>query len=499
MRLAILAAAALFGAAASDVQAARPNILYIMSDDHAYQAVGAYGSILNETPNIDRIAAAGVRFDRCYVTDSICGPSRACLLTGKYGVHNGVRDNYTAFDGSQVTFPKLLQQAGYQTALIGKWHLKSDPTGFDHWDILPGQGKYYRPDFISPAGQRAEPGYVTEITTRLAVEWLKKGRDRDRPFCLLVHHKAPHRPWNPGTAHLGETAATEFPEAATLLDDYATRSEAARTAEMRISQMTLSTDLKVWAPDDNNRAWLYGHMTPQERAAWERTIDPRYKEFQRLNLAGDARTRWMYQHYLQDYLECIASVDDSVGELLDCLDEAGLAEDTIVVYTSDQGFYLGEHGWFDKRFMYEQSLRTPLVVRWPGVAEPGRVEGRIASNVDFAPTFLDAAGAAIPAAMQGRSLRSLAAGSEAPGWRTSFYYNYHEGPTRDHAVERHEGVTTGRHKLIRFTEIDAWELYDLEADPEEVRNSYDDPALELIQSELTAELKRLKAELSIRD
>ncbi|MAT69049.1 MAG: sulfatase [Planctomycetaceae bacterium] len=477
--------------------AARPNVIFIMSDDHAYQAIGAYGSALNTTPHIDRLAAEGVRFDRCYVTDSICGPSRATMLTGRYGAHHGVRDNYTEFDGSQTTFPKLLQRAGYQTAMIGKWHLGSEPTGFDHWDILPGQGKYYRPDFLSPAGKREEPGYVTDVITRLTLEWLRAGRDAERPFALLMHHKAPHRPWNPGVDHLGETAARTFPEPATLRDDYATRSAAARDAEMRITQMRLSPDLKTWAPDDGHRQWLYKHMTAEERAAWEQRIDPRLAEYQQLNPQGDAKLRWMYQHYLRDYLECIAGVDDSVGAVLDYLDESGLADNTIVVYTSDQGFYLGEHGWFDKRMMYEQSLRTPLVVRWPGVARAGAVETRIASNVDFAETFLDAAGVEPPPEMQGRSLRPLLTGEPAPDWRTSFYYHYYEGRQRDHAVYKHEGVTTGRHKLIRFYPINAWELYDLQADPQEVANKYGDPAYAEVQAELTAELQRLRTELRI--
>jgi arylsulfatase A-like enzyme len=475
----------------------RPNIVLIMTDDHAYQAISAYGSILNNTPHIDRLAAEGMRLDRCYVTDSICSPSRATILTGKYGHLHGVRDNYTRFDGSQPTFPKLLQAAGYQTALIGKWHLQSDPTGFDYWDILPGQGKYYRPDFRCPKGVRKVSGYVTDRITQFADEWLRKRRDPDKPFLLMVHHKAPHRPWDPGIDHLGDFADAPLPEPSTLRDDHRGQGTAARVAEMRITQMRPSPDLKVWKTDDPHRKWLYDHMTPQERAAWEKTIDPRWEEFGDDRLSGDERLGWMYRHYLEDYLGCVASVDEGVGTLLDSLHELGLEENTVVVYTSDQGFYLGEHGWFDKRFMYEQSLRTPLLVRWPGVIAPGSTEDRIVSNVDFAPTLLDAAGESVPADMQGESLLPLWKGENPPKWRQSFYYNYHEGVHRDHKVSRHEGVTTGRHKLIHFFPLAEWELYDLQADPEELHSVYGLPRYAHLQGELTAELERLRRELGM--
>jgi arylsulfatase A-like enzyme len=488
-----------FSALSIDVaQAAqRPNILFIMSDDHAYQAVSAYGSNRNTTPNIDRIAAEGVRFHRCYVTNSICGPSRATILTGKYSHKNGFLDNQSKFDGSQTTLPKLLRAAGYQTAVVGKWHLVSDPTGFDHWDILPGQGQYYRPDFISAKGKRSVPGYVTDVTTDLALDWLETGRDKTKPFFLMVHHKAPHRPWEPAAEKLAKFARQTFTEPATLLDDYANRGGAARRAEMRIGQMEPSTDVKLWTKDATSRKLVFNRLTKSEREAWEQYADPRGGEFKRANPQGDDRTRAFYQLYMRDYLACIESVDDSVGRLLDYLDTSRLVENTIVVYTSDQGFYMGEHGWFDKRFMYEESLRTPLVMRWPGVAKPGGVEERIVSNVDFAPTFLEAAGVEAPEDMQGASFAPLVRGESPADWRKSFYYHYYEGVERVHSVYKHEGVTTGRAKLINFYPIGEWELYDLEKDPHEMVNVYGRPEYSELQKDLHAELERLRQELEV--
>lgn len=479
--------------------ATRPNILFIMSDDHAYQSIGAYGSTMNETPHLDRIANEGVRFDRCYVTDSICGPSRACILTGKYGHLNGVRDNYTEFDGSQSTFPKQLQKAGYQTAIIGKWHLKSDPTGFDHWDILPGQGKYYRPVFRTSAGKRDVPGYVTEVTTDLAVEWLEGGRAQDKPFMLMVHHKAPHRPWDPAAKYLDEYRE-KIPAPETLGDNYSGRASAVSDAQMRIEQMRLSPDLKVWEKEDRHRKWLYSHMSPEELAAWEKLRDPRLEKWNKNTPQSDlARRRAMYQMYLQDYLGCINSIDDSVGRLLGALDQEGLADNTIVIYTSDQGFYLGEHGWFDKRLMYEESLRTPLLVRMPTKEDGGRVEKRIVSNVDFAATLLAAAEAGPMPGTQGASFLPILDDEEVPNWRGAFYYNYHEGRERDHAVARHEGVTNGTQKLIHYYEEGEWELYDLASDPHEVRNVYGEAAYANLQSELQQQLIELRRELRAPD
>jgi arylsulfatase A-like enzyme len=466
--------------------ARRPNILFVMADDHASQAVGCYGSRLNRTPAIDRIAREGIRFDNCFCTNGICAPSRAVILTGKHSHLNGVRDNAVAFDGSQTTFPKLLRAAGYETALLGKWHLKSDPTGFDRWTILPGQGEYYNPDLIEMGRTSRRPGYVTDILTDLAADFLRSGRDASKPFLLMLHHKAPHRNWQPAERHLALFDDAVFPEPPTLRDDYATRSRAAAEQEMTIrDHMTLGSDLKLGPPPER--------LDAAQRQAWERAYGPKREAFQKAGLSGDALLRWKYRRYLQDYLGCVAAVDESVGRLLDVLDETGLAEDTLVVYTSDQGFFLGEHGWFDKRFMYEESLRMPLVVRFPGRVRPGSVNADIVSNIDFAPTFLDAAGRGKPGAMQGRSFLPLLLGRTVAGWPESFYYHYYEFPAV-HMAKRHYGVRTKRYKLIRFYhDIDSWELYDLEADPLETRNVYGDPAYAEVRRDLEAELARLQA------
>ncbi len=464
----------------------RPNVLFIMSDDHASQAVGCYGSALNRTPGIDRIAREGIRFDRCFCTNGICAPSRAVILTGKHSHLNGVRDNRDVFDGGQPTFPKLLRAAGYETALLGKWHLKSDPTGFDRWAILPDQGDYYNPDFIENGVTSRRPGYVTDILTDLAVDFIEERRASGRPFLLMLQHKAPHRNWQPAERHLGLYDNAVFPEPPTLLDDYAGRSRAAVEQEMTIrDHMTLDSDLKLGPPP--------ARLDAAQREAWERAYGPKRAAFERAGLEGEPLLRWKYRRYLQDYLGCIAAVDEGVGRVLDALDRTGLAADTLVVYTSDQGFFLGEHGWFDKRFMYEEALRMPLVMRWPGRIRPGSVGGEMLSNLDFAPTFLDAAGLGKPAAMQGRSFLPLLLGRGVAGWPESVYYHYFEFPAV-HMAKRHYGVRTKRHKLIHFYEdIDAWELYDLERDPREVRNVADDPAYAGVRRELEAELARLRS------
>lgn len=486
----------------------KPNILFIMSDDHAYQAISAYGSKLNKTPNIDRIAAAGMRFERCYVTNSICGPSRACILTGKYSHKNGHYSNEREFDVAQQTFPKLLQKAGYQTALIGKWHLGTEtmPTGFDHWLILQGQGFYYQPRMITPLGPVELVGYATELITEQSLAWLEHGRDREKPFLLMMHHKAPHRPWDPAPRHLGDYAETTFPEPKTLFDDYQHRASAASLAEMRIADHmnTIGPDLKAWDEprlntkrQNQERNWFYNRMTVPQEKAWKKSYLKKNEPFYRGDLQSKELTRWKYQRYMQDYLSCVTSVDDSVGEVLDYLDKSGLADNTIVVYCSDQGMYLGEHGWFDKRFMYEESLRTPLLVRWPGVTKPGAVDDHIVSNVDFAETFLDAAGVNVPTDMQGRSFVPLLAGIALKNWRKSFYYHYYEGFKGTHAVCEHYGVTDGRHKLIHFYKIDEWELFDLEKDPQELHSVYGDATYAPVQQRLRGELERLRTELQV--
>lgn len=481
-----------------------PNILLIIADDHAYQAIGAYGSVLNETPNIDRIANAGIRFDRALVTNSICAPARAVILTGKYSHVNGVLDNVDDFDGSQPTFPKLLQAAGYQTAAFGKWHLKSEPTGFDEWEVLPGQGHYYNPDFRTPAGIVRREGYVTDIATDLAIDWMESGRNAERPFFVWLGHKAPHRNWMPGPDHLTTYADTTFPEPPTLFDDYNGRAPGAATQEMEIDRhMTLMYDLKLRPAGPTTLDWERSfwasteeRLTDAQMATWDAAYGERNAKFLADPFEGDDLVRWKYNEYLKDYLRTIASVDDNVGRVLDYLDESGLADNTLVVYTSDQGFYLGEHGWFDKRWIYEESLRTPLLMRWPGRIEAGRATAALAANLDLAPTFLEIAGAPVPGDLQGTSLAPLLRGEPDAIPRDSFYYHYYEseGP---HAVPVHYGVVTDRYKLIRYPELDAWELFDLEVDPHELTNRYADPALAEVHSRLAAELNRLRTELGV--
>lgn len=484
--LAILAAEP---ARAADAQ--RPNILFIFSDDHAYQALSAYGSRINETPNLDRIAHEGMRFDHCYVTNSICAPSRAAVLTGKYSHNNGHYVNGQKFDGSQQTFPKLFRTAGYQTAVIGKWHLRTEPTGFDHFDVLIGQGPYYNPP-MNRNGQRMEHvGYTTEVITELTLEWLKSGRDESKPFMLMYQHKAPHRAWDPGPNQLNLYDDTHIPEPPTLFEDHGLRGKAVRQHDMGIGETMGRRDLKFVGPRN---------LTPDQQALWDAAYGPKNAQFFAMQLRGDALVRWKYQRYIKDYLRCVASLDEQVGRVLDELANQGLAENTIVVYSSDQGFYLGEHGWFDKRWMYEQSLRTPLLVRWPGVVNAGTFCDEIVSNVDFAATLLEAGGIEVPTDLDGRSFVPLLRGERPADWRESFYYHYYEYP-RWHFVRRHYGVTNRRYKLIHFYEKDVneWELYDLQFDPYELNNVYSNPAYQRVRNQMRAELKRLRSELRVPD
>ena len=473
--------------------AERPNILFIFTDDHATQAISAYGGILKDvapTPHLDSIAEQGMRFDRCMVTNSICGPSRAAILTGKYSHLNGfiVNEN-TEFDGSQQTFPKILQTHGYQTSVIGKWHLGSEPTGFDHWEVLVGQGYYYNPDFRTPNGKIREEGYVTEIVTDKALTWLEN-REKDKPFMLMMQHKAPHREWSPEPKYFHAFDGITMPEPETLFDDYKGRGTAAQTQDMSIRvTMELGKDLKVKKFDtkgefaDRNQ----NRMTPEQLALWDAAYEPRSQAVLKAKPTGDDLVRWKYQRYIKDYLRCIKSVDDSVGRVLEFLEANGLAENTIVIYSSDQGFYLGEHGWFDKRWMYDESYRTPLLVKWPGKVKPGSVNTDLVSNLDFAQTFLEMTGACQPEGMQGASLVPILKGGTPDNWRKSHYYHYYEFPGW-HMVQRHEGVYDGRYKLMNFYDIDEWELYDLETDPQEMQNQFGNP-------DYTFQVKRLKKEL----
>lgn len=476
----------------------RPNIIFIMSDDHAYQAVSAYGGPLAElapTPNIDRLANQGMRFNHCLVTNSICGPSRAAILTGKYSHLNGFIDNTigSKFDFTQPTFTKVLQGAGYKTAIIGKLHLGGTPTGFDYYDILPGQGAYYNPTFINQSGEYNMEGYTTEIITDKTIAWLDSAKNSEQPFMVMMQHKAPHRAWDPGPNELGMYEDIDFPEPETLFDDYSGGRDAAKLNNMSISTtMYMDRDLKM--TDAPRRG-----LNETQLAKWDSIFKPAYEEFKKTNPTGEELVRFKYQRYMRDYLSCVSAVDKSVGKLLDYLKENGLDKNTIVVYTSDQGFYLGEHGWFDKRWMYKESLRTPLVVRWPGVTEPGSVNNDLVSNLDFGETFLDVAGAEIPEDMQGSSLVPILKGETPADWRKAHYYHYYEHPS-EHNVMRHYGITTDKYKLIHFYyDMDDWELLDLEKDPMEMKNVYNDPAYADVQQDLHRQLEDLREKYNDND
>ena len=477
--MAVLAVLAGRAAAAAD----RPNILFIMADDHGYQAISAYGHGINKTPNIDRLAREGMRFDRCFVTNSICGPSRAVILTGKYSHLNGFIRNGNTFDGSQQTVAKLLRKAGYETAMFGKWHLKSKPTGFDYFHVLIGQGPYYNPRMLTPEGRVKHTGYTTDIITDELLKWLKN-RSSDRPFFAMYHHKAPHRNWQPGPKYLTRYDGETIPEPATLFDDYSGRGTPAKTQKMTIADDLNPNDLKL----SRQRA-----LNEAQRKPWDAVYGPKNEAFRKANLQGKELVRWKYQRFVKDYLRCIDSVDENVGRVLDYLDESGLAKNTVVFYTSDQGWYLGEHGWFDKRWMYEESFRTPLLVRWPGHVRPGSVNRDLVMNLDFAETFLQIAGAAVPDDMQGRGMVEVLEGKTPSDWRQSVYYHYYEYPG-PHSVRRHYGVRTDRYKLIYFYEpdVDEWELYDLEADPHEMKSVYSDAKYADVVKKMKAELKRLR-------
>jgi arylsulfatase A-like enzyme len=480
-----------------------PNIIFIFADDHATQAVGAYGSRfapLNPTPNIDRLAEEGMLFRSAFVTNSICAPSRAVILTGLFSHLNGVPTNAERFDSTQVTFPQLLREAGYQTAMVGKWHLKSEPVGFDYWEVLPGQGVYYNPDFRTPEGMVRDTGYVTDLITDKVLTWLESDRDPMRPFMLMYQHKAPHREWMPGPDHLSTYSDVEIPEPPTLFDDYVGRTTATQTQAMSIDgDMTFGYDLKLWPNTVNPDHRLNGtvertrdRMTEEQLAAWDAVYGPVSASFSGVPPAGADLIRWKYRRYMEDYLGSIRSIDDNLGRLLDFLEESGLADNTVVVYNSDQGFFLGEHGWFDKRWMYEESLRAPLVVRWPGVVEPGSENDDLIQNLDFAQTFLDMASVPAPEWMQGRSLVPLLEGETPGDWREAIYYQYYEFPGV-HSVQRHYGIRTQRYKLIHYYLIDEWELFDLVSDPDELLSVYDEPEYSEVRRELETGLAELRA------
>ncbi len=469
----LLGSAAFAAFARRAAGAERPNILYIMADDHASHAISAYGSVINKTPNLDRIATGGIRLTNCFCTNSICTPSRAAILTGQYSNRNGVYTLNDQIDPKRNNVAKELQTAGYQTAMIGKWHLGTNPTGFDHWNILPGQGVYYDPEFISSAGRKKYQGYCTDLIADFTLDWLKK-RDPSKPFFAMCHHKAPHRPWQPAPKYQDMLKDQTVREPDNLYDHYTGKARSVAEVKMRVGENMTKTDVKQDIPPD---------------------------------LKGDALRKWAYQPYIKDYLRCIQSVDDNVGRLLDYLDAENLARNTIVIYTSDQGFYLGDHGWFDKRLMYEEALRMPFLMRYPGAIKAGTVNRDMVLNIDFAPMFLDYAGARAPSDMQGRSFRANLEGHTPHDWRKAMYYRYWMHNDNDHHVPGHYGVRTDRWKLIYYYNKalgmkgafdngapPEWELYDLRSDPHEMKNLYPDPKYAKVVSDLKTQLAKLQQE-----
>ncbi|VGO20789.1 sulfatase family protein [Pontiella sulfatireligans] len=487
--------------------AERPNILFLFSDDHALNAISAYGGPLAEvapTPNIDRLATSGAVFENSFVANSICGPSRACILTGKHSHKNGFLYNSgNPFDGTQWTVASALNNAGYATAVIGKWHLKSTPVGFDHWEVYPGQGQYYNPIFLQMDGSTEQAmGYATDVTTDKAIDWLDS-RDKNKPFFLMCQHKAPHRTFSPALRHLGAFDGITIPEPDNLFDDYATRSRTLPGNEMEIGQhMHWMYDLKLRKDEhtgvtlpgpDQHPAIEYNRMTDEQKTAWDAYFGPLNKkflaEFNKGKMSKQDVLCWKYQRYIKNYLSTVKSVDENIGRMLDYLEENGLAENTIVIYSSDQGFYLGEHGWFDKRWMFEESFKMPFLISWPGVIKPGSRPQELIQNIDYAPTFAEAAGITVPSDVQGMSLLPVFKG-EVSDWRKSVYYAYYE--VGEHNVPVHFGVRTKQHKLIHFPATDEWNLFDLEADPCEMKNLFDNPEYANVQKKMTAEYYRVR-------
>jgi arylsulfatase A-like enzyme len=488
-----------------------PNIIFIMSDDHAYQAISAYDNRLIQTPHIDRLAEEGMLFTNACVTNSICAPSRAVILTGKHSHLNGKIDNRMPFDTTQMTFPQLFQRGGYRTAMFGKLHFGNNPKGVDDFMILPGQGNYINPRFVTAEGDTTIEGHATEIITDLTLDWLRGQEGSDEPYMMMYLHKAPHRPWWPSPEKFAEFYEKEFPEPPTLFDDYEGRGTAARTAEMNLlNHMQYMHDSKVY-PEVVERMGAavqpetgggeggfygpYNRATEAQKAAYKPTLDKIAADFEANwpTMTEEEKMRWKYQRYMQDYLASISMVDDNIGRLLDYLDETGQAENTIVVYTSDQGFYLGEHGWFDKRFIYDESFKTPLLVRWPGVVAPGSRSSEMVQNLDYAQTLLDAAGLTQPDDMQGESLMPLLSGDTSAWTRDAVYYHYYEYPAV-HQVKRHYGIVTEDYKLVHFyDDVDEWELYDRRADPNEMLSVYNDPDYAETVDRLKKKLAELRA------
>ena len=503
----------LFLSLLSCTAAERPNIVFLFSDDHALEAISAYGGRFKDiapTPNIDRLAKDGAVFERSYCTNSICGPSRASILTGKHSHINGFKNNDTdSFDGSQPTFPKYFQKAGYQTAIIGKWHLVTQPTGFDHWEILPGQGSYYNPDFLEMDGSKKRvEGYVTDIIADKALDWLKNQRDKDKPFVLMCQQKAPHRNWVPAPRHYHLFDGQKMPEPSTLFDDYSGRSKVLTEQEMSIAKNfywgwdTLlpgkPTDPRFQPGMENGE---YNRMTPGQKAAFDQAYASENNQLLADLAAGKlddaAVTRWKYQRYIKDYLRCVRALDENIGRVLDYLDESGLAKNTIVIYSSDQGFYLGEHGWYDKRWMFEESLSMPFLIRWPGVVASGVRSKALIQNIDYAPTLLEAAGLPIPPDIQGRSLVPVFknAGVAPDDWRKGIYYAYYGEGT--HNVAAHDGVRNDRYKLFYIPKTKEWQLFDLQNDPQELKDVHADPKYDSVLSDMRKLYQELRGQYQV--
>jgi arylsulfatase A-like enzyme len=484
--------------------AEKPNIVFIFTDDHACQSIGAYGSKINKTPNIDRLADEGGIFLNSFCANSICGPSRACILTGKHSHKNGFKSNGAGkFNGEQFTFPQVLQKSGYQTALFGKWHLGSNPTGFDDWEILPGQGSYYNPNLYTKDKKTKYEGYSTNVVTDLSLNWLEK-RDKKKPFLLMCQHKAPHRSWSPDLKHLKNYSGKDVPEPATLFDTWENRSStlAKNTASIK-NHFFWGWDMKFQMDVPFGTEWEnklkdgeYRRMTPEQKKVWDAHYKPLNEKFIKDAPTGKDLMRWKYQRYIKNYLRCIDSVDENVGRVLDYLDKNDLTKNTIVIYSSDQGFYLGEHGLYDKRWMFEESLKMPFIIRWPGKINPGSKFKQLIQNIDYAPTFLEACGVKMPADanVQGKSFVSLLGNPKAE-FRDAIYYHYYE--KGGHGVPLHEGVRDSRYKLINFYDDDGLNLFDLEKDPNEMMDQSKNPEYKEILSTMKAKLEKVRSKYEL--
>ena len=484
----------------------RPNIVFFFTDDHAPHAIGAYNGWLksvNPTPEIDKLADDGMLFENSFCTNSICGPSRAVIMSGKHSHKNGFMNNGNSFDWNQQIFPKILRAAGYHTALYGKSHLKGKPQGFDSWAVLPGQGDYYNPAMLTPKGRKIINGYCTDIVTDMAIDFIKESKELGKPFMLMCQHKAPHRTWMPALRHLHLYDDIDIPEPKTLFDQYEGRIPA-QHQEMEIDRhMYLDHDLftdltpdldfpKQRRPSEDRSAYInMKRMTPDQLKTWRAAYDPKDKAFREAKLTGRDLVRWKFQRYAKNYLRAIKGVDENLARLRKALEDQDLADNTVFVYSSDQGFYIGDHGWYDKRWMYEESLKMPLIISWPGVIKPGSRNTDLVQNLDYAQTFLEMAGAETPSDMQGASLMPLLKGNRPDDWRKSIYYHYYEYPSY-HQVPRHNGIRTERYKLINFYEFGEWEFYDLKTDPDELKNLYGNPEKKELINDVRKQLLKLQ-------